>query len=716
MSKKKHKSKQTRKNRIKREYYEKIINVLEESKEPVTFSRLRKKCGVTGYNFQNFTMCMKMLKKDGKISKAENGFILSERVKYTKCEVVKLNKTYGFVRDCKTDEEIFISGKYFLGAMPGDIVLVRPFKGKKGLIEGEIVEIKEKNFSKFTGNIVAENGLYKIVPDVLSSYSIDFSNRRGIEYKENDKVLAKITYRGKKHSEHKCELLFNFGSSFKASSCAMSILDLNGVTPVFPNEVISEAKSVSDERMVKYEIKNRVDLRDMSIFTIDGADTKDIDDAISVSKTKDGFELGVHIADVSHYVKPGSMLDKEAFNRGTSVYYANRVVPMLPKELSNGICSLNPQADRLAFSCIMNIDKNGITKSYRFEKSIIRSRVKGVYSEINKIISGKADNNIREKYLEVLDTIPVMLELFKLLDRNKTARGCPDIKTSESKLIINEKDECIGVESKSRGISEEIIENFMLAANECAAEFGRENNLPFVYRIHENPPKDKTERLFDGLTRLGIPFNSNGEVTAGFLQSVLNQTKETPKEGVVNTLVLRSMAKARYSVEPIGHFGLVLENYAHFTSPIRRYPDLTIHRIMSDYLDNSDHSEIMKKYSKFSYESADRSTNQELAAMSVERSCEDCYKAEYLSTHIGEVFEGVIVSVLEYGFFVELTNTCEGLVRVESLPIGEYDYDGSMTLRNNLTGQSFMLGDAVKVKVANANVSSGKVDFEISNV
>ncbi len=718
MSKRKHKSKQNIKQykirRFNREYADVIIRALKESNTPISYTKLIKICKAKSFSKRYFSMCLNQMKKDGKISKVMGGFTLPEKVEYIKCEVVKLNKTYGFVRDCKTDEEFFISGKYFLGAMPGDIVLVRPFKRSQEHIEGKIVEIKEKNFSKFTGNIVIEKGVHKIAPDVLSNYSIDFSNRHGIEYKENDKVLAKITYRGRNHSEHKCELLFNFGSSFKASSCAMSILDLNGVTPVFPNEVIREAKAVYDERLLKYEIKNRVDLRDLPIFTIDGSDTKDIDDAISVSAAKDGFELGVHIADVSHYVKPGSMLDKEAFNRGTSVYYANRVVPMLPRELSNGICSLNPQTDRLTFSCIMNIDKNGNIKSYRFEKSVIRSRVKGVYSEINKIISGTADNKIKEKYLEVSDSFPVMLELFKLLERNKTARGCPDIKTSESKLIINEKDECVGVESKSRGISEEIIENFMLAANECAAEFGKKNNLPFVYRIHENPPKDKTQRLFDGLTRLGIPFNTNGSVTAGFLQSVLNQTIGTPKEGVVNTLVLKSMAKARYSVESTGHFGLVLENYAHFTSPIRRYPDLTVHRIMSDYLENADHSEIMKRYSKFSFDSADRSTKKELDAMSVERSCEDCYKAEFLSKHIGEVFEGVIVSVLEYGFFVELTNTCEGLVRVESLPDGEYDYDGSMTLKNNLTGQSFMLGDAVKVKVTNANVSSGKVDFELS--
>lgn len=711
--KKKQKSKFPRGKETKnKDYSKKIIRIIEESKGPVLYKTVLKKCRSKNFDFKGFTACLEAMKKSGKISEGKKGFTVNCS-KLLKCEVVRLNKTYGFVRNTETNDELFISGKYLLGAMPGDIVIVRPFKGRGESLEGEVIRIEEENFSRFTGNIVFENGMYKVQPDTLSKYALEFSNPLEIRYKENDKVMALITKRGKRHSEHKCELVSNFGSSLKASACALSVLDLNGVTPVFPDEVISEAKAVSDERKIKDEIKKRVDLRDVPIFTIDGADTKDIDDAISIVRTKDGFELGVHIADVSHYVKPKSNLDNEAFNRGTSVYYANRVVPMLPKELSNGICSLNPQTDRLAFSCIMNIDSNGITKNYKFQKSVIRSRVKGVYSEINEIIAGEAGKEILSKYSEVIDNIPIMLELFKLLDRNKKARGCPNIETSESKLIISDDDECIGVAGRSRGVSEEIIEDFMLAANECAAKFGTENNLPFVYRVHENPPEEKTERLFDGLTKLDIPFNSSGNVTARFLNDILSEVKGTPKSVVVNSLVLRSMAKAKYSVEPIGHFGLVLDDYAHFTSPIRRYPDLTIHRIMSDYLENHNQSEIMKKYNKFSYASADQSTKRELVAMNIERDCEDCYKAEYLSAHIGEVFDGVITSVMDFGFFVELANTCEGLVRVESLGNGEYDYDGSMTLRNYLTGQSFMVGDIVSVKVVNANVSSGKIDFEL---
>ncbi len=714
MGKKKHKSNKSRNEKIKREYSEIILRVLRESDAPISYSKLRKRCNIKDHYYKRFAMCVNYLKKERKISKLQDGFILMEKVKPIKCEVVKLTQGYGFVRDCETDEDIYVNDKHLLGAMPGDIVLVRPITRSSVNTSGDIIKIQEENFSKFIGNIVLRNGEYVIELDSISNFEMKFVNPLGIAFKENDKVMAVLSKRGKNYSEHRCELVSNFGSSLKASCCAISVLELNGVSSYFPENVISEAKAVSDEEKVNREIQGRVDLRDLPIFTIDGADTKDIDDAISVVKTKSGFELGVHIADVSHYVKQKSALDNEAFNRGTSVYYANKVVPMLPKELSNGICSLNPNADRLAFSCIMNIDKNGVIKSYKFEKSVIRSRVQGVYSEINKIISGEADNEIKAKYSEVMDIFPDMLELFRLLDRNKKARGCPNIETSESRLIINDNDECIGVEGKTRGVSEDIIENFMLAANECAAKFGTENDLPFVYRIHEIPPMSKEEYLFEGLTKLGIPFNSNDKVTARFLSDILTQSKGTPKSAVVNSIVLKSMAKARYSVEPIGHFGLVLENYAHFTSPIRRYPDLTIHRIMSEYLENPNHSEIERKYNKFTLASADRSSKREITAMLVERECESFYKAEYLSNHIGEVFNGVITSVKEFGFYVELENTCEGLVRVESLQDGYYEYDGLITLRNELTGQSFMLGDAVKVKVANASVSSGKVDFELS--
>lgn len=691
-----------------------IITKIAKNKKPLSFKKLLRDMRGKNFNFEKFTATVEKLKADGKIVEDECGFTIPDRSKYKKCEVIRLNKTFGFVKDLKDNTEIFVSGRFFKGAMPKDIVYVRPVKGRGDSPEGEIVEIVQENFAQFTGVIVKEFNQYKILPDSMMKTAMDFQNPLGVEFCEGDKVIAEITKRGNRHSEHKCRLVASLGSSLKASVCALSVLEINGITPVFPDEVIAQAREVSDYSTIKNEAKNRLDLRDLPIFTIDGADTKDIDDAVCVEKTQNGYKLSVHIADVSHYVTAKSLLDNEAFKRGTSVYYANRVIPMLPKELSNGICSLNPQEDRLAFSCLMDLDESGNLKSYKFAKTIIRSRVKGVYSELNRIIDGETSEELKEKYAEVWDEVPVMVELADKLYKNKISRGAPQLETAEGCLVIDENDRCVDVLVRKRGRSEELIEDFMLMANQSAAKFGVENGLPFVYRIHENPPEDKVQTLTEGLTSLNIPFAVNGAITPKLMSDILEKTKGTPKQLVANNLVLRSMAKAKYSVEPVGHFGLVLEDYAHFTSPIRRYPDLAIHRIMSEFLATGSQAECQRKFNKFAYASADQSTSTELVAMQVERECEDCYKAEFLGNYIGEEFDGTITSVMDFGIFVELANTCEGLVRVEELGEGEYDYDGFSCLKNMNTGATYRIGDSIKIKVMNTNVSTGKVDFSLA--
>lgn len=691
-----------------------IIAKIAKNKKPLSFKKLLRDMRGKNFNFEKFTATVEKLKADGKIVEDERGFTIPDRSKYKKCEVVRLNKTFGFVKDLKDNTEIFVSGKYFKGAMPKDIVYVRPVKGRGDSPEGEIVEIVQENFSQFTGVIVKEFNQYRILPDSMLKSAMDFQNPLGVEFSEGDKVIAEITKRGNRHSEHKCQLVASLGSSRKASVCALSVLEINGITPVFPDEVIAQAREVSDYSTISKEAKNRLDLRDLPIFTIDGADTKDIDDAVCVEKTQNGYKLSVHIADVSHYVTAKSPLDNEAFKRGTSVYYANRVIPMLPKELSNGICSLNPQEDRLAFSCLMDLDESGNLKSYKFAKTVIRSRVKGIYSELNRIIDGETSEELKEKYAEVWGEVPVMVELADKLYKNKISRGAPQLETAEGCLVIDENDRCVDVLVRKRGRSEELIEDFMLMANQSAAKFGVENGLPFVYRIHENPPEDKVQTLTEGLASLNIPFAVNGAITPKLMSDILEKTKGTPKQLVTNNLVLRSMAKAKYSVEPVGHFGLVLEDYAHFTSPIRRYPDLTIHRIMSEFLSCGSQAECQRKFNKFAYASADQSTSTELVAMQVERECEDCYKAEFLGNYIGEEFVGTITSVMDFGIFVELANTCEGLVRVEELGEGEYDYDGFSCLKNMNTGATYRIGDSIKIKVMNTNVSTGKVDFSLA--
>ena len=700
---------------MKTDYRKLIYTKLKKSgKKPVKFKELLKYCRSKNFDFDKFVKVIEKMKAKGEIIESNRGFTLVDRKELTKATIARLNKTYGFATNDDTGEEIFIVGKYLRGAMPGDKVLVRTFKGEGNCIEGEVMQITEENFSRFTGQIVNEFGVLKIIPDTLSKYAIDFENPEGIELYEGDKVMAEITYRGEKHSQHRCEIVSSFGSSLKASACAMSVLEVNNLTPIFPPEVIYEAKQVSDYSKIKTEAPNRLDLRDKIIFTIDGADTKDIDDAISVEKNEKGFELGVHIADVSYYVTPKSALDNEAFHRGTSVYYANRVIPMLPKELSNGICSLNPQEDRLAFSALISLDNNGHIIDYKFAKTLIRSRVKGVYAEINRILRGEITDELQEKYAEVMATFPAMTELADVLYKNKEIRGAPQLESVESKLIISNEDICVDVVPRTRGRSEEIIEDFMLVANECAARFGIENNLPFVYRIHEYPSDEKIQELKEGLVKLNIPYNTNGNLKPQDLKEILEKAKDSSKFMVVNNLVLRSMSKARYSPEPVGHFGLVLDDYAHFTSPIRRYPDLTIHRIMSAFLDGATAEECNTKFQKFVHASADQSTNTELVAMNVERECEDCYKAEYMRSHIGEEYDGIISSATDFGVFVLLENTCEGLIRIEDLGDGEYYYDGSMSLKNMNTGKEYTVGDSIRIKVLDANVNSGKIDFQIA--
>lgn len=694
------------------DYSKKIVKYLKESnKNVVKYKTLLKNMKGKRFNFIEFSKSLESLKKKGVIVENDNGIRLADKKALRLAKIVKLNKTFGFARTIDTDEKIFIGGKNLLGSLPGDIVRLRIYEGSGDSPEGEVVEIEEENFSVFTGVIVGEN-FNLLIPDILPQYEMIFTNPGRISLHTNDKVTARIVKRGKRHSEHRCEVLESFGNSQRASACVESMLAANGVSTEFPEEVIKNAKQAEDYEEIKRELKNRTDLRHMPIFTIDSAYTKDIDDAISVEKTPDGFNLGVHIADVSHYVRPNSPLDNEAFERGTSIYFADRVVPMLPPELSNGICSLNGGEDRLAFSCLMQIDKAGNLIDFEFKKTVIRSKVKGVYSEINDIFSGNETKELLEKYSEVMGTFSAMRELACILKKNRISRGSPQIESVEGAVMLDENGICIGAVRRERGESEEIIEDFMLMANEAAARFGRENGLPFVYRVHEEPNPEKIQSLSEVLSVLGVPHSFKNGVSPNTLSGVLEYAKGKDSSVIINSLVLRSMAKAKYSDEPLGHFGLVLKDYAHFTSPIRRYPDLAIHRIMSDFLSGTDKGELKRRYSRFAHAASERSSEAEVNAMSLERSCDDCYKAEYLLEKIGEEASGIICSVMDFGFFVMLDDTCEGLVRIETLPNGQYYVNDLMTLKNNLTGEKYSVGERVTVRILNANVSSGKVDFE----
>lgn len=699
---------------MKELYKKKIILFLKKSgRKGIKHKELLEKCKVKSNNIGEWKDALAELLNEGIVLDRKYGYVYSESLGFFSATVARVNKTFGFINKNNEEKtEIFVPGKFLMGSMPGDIVLAKRIPSRnEGCIEGEVVKIVKQNKSQFSGTIVLDDGVIKLQPDSLVKTPLQIV--KGGEFEVGDKVIAEIAIRGRRHSEHKARILESFGSAEKASSCAASILEVNGVSTEFPSDVLDEAKTISKMKITEKELEGRTDLRSEVIFTIDGEDTKDIDDAISVKKFDTFYELGVHIADVSHYVKLKTPLDKEAFDRGTSVYYANRVVPMLPKELSNGICSLNPQEDRLAFSCIMTIGLDGKLEDFNFKKTVIRSRVKGVYSEINQIINGTESKKIIEKYKECLDNIKVMKELADILTENKIKRGAPQIETSESKLIINEDDYCIDVKLRERGESELIIEEFMLMANQSAAMLGRLKGIPFVYRIHEDPSPEKVENLKQTLIKMGIDIPPFTNIKPMHLAKILDKTRGMDTFPVVNKLVLRSMAKAKYSVNPVGHFGLVLDDYAHFTSPIRRYPDLSIHRILSDVVAKVPDEVIKKKYEAFANKSATHSTDTELTAMTIERDCEDCYKAEYMKSHIGESFEGVISGATEHGIYVELANTVEGLIMIENIKGGPYDFDGNVSLRNAVTGISYTVGDKVKVSCTKANVSSGNIDFEL---
>lgn len=695
-------------------YRNKILTfLLKSGKKPVPLKELAAKCRSSKGNSKNFNDAMNELIVSGEIYERRRGFVRTEVLGYFKAKILRLNRTFGFMEKCDTQEEIFVPGKFLCGAMPGDIVLANYIESRSGSPEGEVIDILQPAEANLSGIIVEDAGTQFFLPDSMSKTPVRIIPGDAV-YKTGDKVLAQIAFRGRRHAEHKAKIIFSFGSALRASSCSEAIIAESGVVPEFPENVLHEAKKLAAAGVWADDYKDRIDLRDQIIFTIDSAESKDLDDAVSIERTAYGYTLGVHIADVSHYVRGNSPLDKEALERGTSIYYADKVIPMLPKELSNGICSLNPDEDRLTFSAIMNLTKDGILKDFKFAKSVIRSRVKGVYSEINSLLDNTADDTIREKYSGLEDTIKLMDELADILIANRKKRGAPEIETTESKLIINN-DICEGVKPRSRGKSEMIIEEFMLTANEAAARLAREKEVPFLYRVHESPSPEKISDLKDGLRRLNVEIPSFSEAKPVHLAQILENAKDKPVYPVVNMMTLRSMAKAKYEPEPKGHFGLALEDYAHFTSPIRRYPDLAIHRILSDIVNGADKEWLDKRYSGFVQRASQRSTETEIRAMNIERDCEDCYKAEYMQQHLGEVFEGLISSVTEFGFYVELPDTIEGLVHVNSLPEGNYIYDGYFSLADEYSSTTFTVGDRVRVMVAGANVNSGKIDFEIAD-
>ena len=624
--------------------------------------------------------------------------------------LVSLSKNFGFARPDGGGDDIFIHGSALQGALVGDKIIVGDIRKDDRGPSGRVRRIVEHKPAQTTGTVSITDEGIEFIPDNAIRYNLRMRERDLNGAKNGDKVMASLEqdYRG---DWAYASVKKVFGSGRTARVCADAIVEQYGIPHVFPQEVLDEAERIGNEPISDEEYAKRLDLRGEPIFTIDSKDAKDLDDAISVKRTDFGYTLGVHIADVSHYVKEGSAIDEEAINRGTSVYFADRVIPMLPEVLSNGACSLNAGTDKLAFSALIELDKEGHITKYDFKKTIINSKVRGVYSEVNEILDGTASEEILNKYAPVMESLMSAKELADILKANSAARGTMELDSGESKFILDENGICIDIMPRISGEAEQLIEQMMVTANIAAAKFSLDHKLPFLYRVHGTPDPKRVEELVTLLQLVGVPCKEivkpNPE-TQDFA-AILDRVRGLPCETLVSQRLLRTMEKARYSTEETGHFGLALSDYSHYTSPIRRYPDTSIHRVLSAFVEGMPAEEVRRRYAQFCETSATESSRNEIRALIAERDAEDCYMAEYMSQHIGEHFEGTVSGVTMRGVFVRLENSVEGFVSLDAFEDEDFVYDGLITQRS--PKRELTIGTPLPIIVASAYVATGKVDF-----
>jgi ribonuclease R len=627
-------------------------------------------------------------------------------------------KKFAFVSpdDPEAKEDIFVPPGNDGGAFEGDRVLVRisPDRRRstsgKLLNTGKVIQILERNKSDLIGTLQVDKGRYYMVPNSRKYPQVEIPKRKLAGAAIGDQIAVAIVFYGDKRNSYIPQGMVRevLGKSNTMEAAIAGILHSNNIRPEFPPAVIEEAEDVSKEA---FDPTGRLDLRQETIFTIDGDHSKDFDDAVSLKTLPNGnYELGVHIADVSHFVRPESPLDTEAYIRGTSVYYADRVIPMLPIELSNGICSLNPNEDRYAFSVIMELDKSGHRKNYRCAKSVIRSCARMTYNKVNQILQG--DPALCQEYDFLVNILTEMNQLAKKRLALRFQRGAIELGIEESEILCDENGKCIGVEKRQRGDSEKLIEEFMLLANETVAEFMFQSATPCVYRVHEKPDPEKLRAFASFAYLFGYRMDMKTPDDPHQLQEILNKAAEHPEQIILATMLLRSMAKARYSAECIGHYGLGAKFYLHFTSPIRRYPDLVVHRMLARKLEGST---FQQEDIDTCEEAAEQSSDREVAADTAERDIEKLYMADYLSAFIGEEFDAVISSIQNFGIFVQLPSGIEGLIRVEAMKDDYYVFDAEkLSFVGKRSGRKFIVGHPIHVRLLNASCVTGLIDFELA--
>lgn len=645
----------------------------------------------------------------------KNKYMMLEKSHLRKGVMRTNKKGFGFVEIENMDDDVYVAADNMNGAIHDDIVLVEiTSKMTLDRLEGRVLKIIKRQVQRYIGEITFdEKGKGHIkLDDNKIKLNIEIPKDKALNAVDGHKVVVELVKKLNNNLKYEGKVLEIIGHKNDPGVDILSIIYKYNINTVFPDEVKEEVSNINME-VLPEELKGRRDLRDQVIFTIDGDDTKDIDDAISIEKFASGhYKLGVHIADVSYYVKEGSPLDNEAMERGTSVYLVDRVIPMLPHELSNGICSLNPNVDRLAISCVMEFDSSGKQIDYEIFPSVIRSRIQMTYKKVNSILE---KNVVPEGYEPYADTLKIMAELASILRKAKVKRGYINFDIDEAKILVDENCKPTEITVRERGTGENLIEDFMIAANECVATHIYFMNLPFIYRVHEVPKEEKIRSFLGFVSNLGYQVPGDIKDTKPTtMQRILKALEDKPEYKILSSLLLRCMQKAVYRPENLGHYGLASSCYTHFTSPIRRYPDTTVHRLLRTYLfeNKLDNSTIRKWEEKLVY-IAEHSSERERASVDCEREVEDMKMAEYMESHIGEEFEGMISSVTSFGMFVELDNLVEGLVPLRDMP-DFFVYDEErMTLTGEKSHVKYSIGERFLVKVVRASKEDKTIDFEI---
>lgn len=639
------------------------------------------------------------------------------------------DRGFGFVMvEDEGIDDIFVPAKATKLAFDGDTVEVEiteaPDPSGKRSAEGKITRIIERKteqvigeFIPYTDDEIADYNLYGYVKAKLKKgpEHIIQIEMNGLNPTRGEIVSVDIThYPAYKGEDMRGVVTETIGHKDEPGIEILSIVHKHNIRSEFPDEVLAEAEQVPDQ-ISAADLKGRRDLRGQQIITIDGADAKDLDDAVTVERLDNGhFQLGVHIADVSHYVREDSALDKEAFERGTSSYLTDRVIPMLPQRLSNGICSLHPKVDRLTLSCEMEINQQGNVVAYDIFPSVIRSVERMTYEAVNHILEEKHPQT-RKQYQSLVPMLEEMAELHHILEQKRRYRGAIDFDSDEAKIIVDKDGKAIDIELRERRVGERLIESFMLAANETVSEHYSKADLPILYRVHEQPDESKMKRFLEFITTFGLTAQaSKDSITPKDLQGVMDRIKDEPYEAVISMLLLRSMQQARYDVDPIGHYGLGADYYSHFTSPIRRYPDLILHRLIHYYDEIGRSQQDKKRWESRLPDMAKHSSDAERRAIDAERETDELKKTEFMADKVGQEFMGTIISITGFGMFIQLPNTVEGLVHVSMMDDDYYRFDEDhLVMIGERTGKVFRIGQPIKVKLMRADVEEVQIDFSI---